>query len=245
MIYILFFVFLYCNADIVLNKLYLSNYSTTLNNELIQTNSNFYYSITNLNLFVLSVYSIYLIKNLIDYNSINKTSNALVLVYIKYTINTFLSDNMTVSQFEFSRNIMWLFATPLMLKMYCDVNTINLQDIKIHYHIIPMAINVFIYPYKNTITYYYLTGISWLLLLFFMKTLYTKRNITFTNVYLFIWSIFMFLNIIDLFQITNGYNINLYYSYADMISKMMTCIIVNDYNEKELTQLNNMDLQSL
>jgi len=245
MIYILFFVFLYCNADIVLNKLYLSNYSTTLNNELIQTNSNFYYSITNLNLFVLSVYSIYLIKNLIDYNSINKTSNALVLVYIKYTMNTFLSDNMTVSQFEFSRNIMWLFATPLMLKMYCDVNTIKLQDIKIHYHIIPVVINVFIYPYKNTITYYYLTGISWLLLLFFMKTLYTKRNITFTNVYLFIWSIFMFLNIIDLFQITNGYNINLYYSYADMISKMMTCIIVNDYNEKELTQLNNMDLQSL
>ena len=245
MIYILFFVFLYCNADIVLNKLYLSNYSTTLNNELIQTNSNFYYSITNLNLFVLSVYSIYLITNLIDYKSINKTSNALALVYIKYTINTLLSDNMTVSQFEFSRNIMWLFATPLMLKMYCDVNTIKLQDIKIHYHIIPVAINVFIYPYKNTITYYYLTGISWLLLLFFMKTLYTKRNITFTNVYLFIWSIFMFLNIIDLFQITNEYNINLYYSYADTISKMMTCIIVNDYNEKELTQLNNMDLQSV
>jgi class 3 adenylate cyclase len=26
---------------------------------------------------------------------------------------------------------------------------------------------------------------------------------------------------------------------------MMTCIIVNDYNEKELTQLNNMDLQSV
>ena len=230
MIYILFYVFLYCNADIVLNKLYLSNYSTTLNNELIQTNSNFYYSITNLNLFVLSVYSMYLIKNVIYYKSINKTSNALALVYIKYTINIFLSDNMTVSQFEFSRNIMWLFATPLMLKMYCDVNTIKLQDINIQYHIIPVAINVFIYPYKNTITYYYLTGISWLLLLFFMKTLYAKRNITFTNVYLFIWSIFMFMNIIDLFQITNGYNINLYYSYADMISKMMTCIIVNDYN---------------
>jgi len=89
MITILFYVFLYCNADIVLNKLYLSNYSTTLNKELIQTNSNFYYSITNLNLFVLTVYSIYLIKNVIEYKSINKTSNALALVYIKYTINTF------------------------------------------------------------------------------------------------------------------------------------------------------------
>jgi class 3 adenylate cyclase len=146
---------------------------------------------------------------------------------------------------EFSRNIMWLFATPLMLQMYCDVNTIKLKDINIQYHIIPVAINVFIYPYKNTITYYYFTWFSWLMLLFFMKTLYSKRNIIFTNVYLFIWLIFMLLNIIDLFQITNIYNINLYYSYADVISKMMTCIIVNDYNEKELTQLNTMDLQSV
>jgi class 3 adenylate cyclase len=30
-----------------------------------------------------------------------------------------------------------------------------------------------------------------------------------------------------------------------MISKMMSCIVVNDYNEKELSQLNNMDLQSV
>jgi class 3 adenylate cyclase len=30
-----------------------------------------------------------------------------------------------------------------------------------------------------------------------------------------------------------------------MTSKMIVCIIVNDYNEKELTQLNNMDLQSV
>jgi class 3 adenylate cyclase len=55
----------------------------------------------------------------------------------------------------------------------------------------------------------------------------------------------MLLNIIDLLQITNVYNINLYYSFADMISKMMACIIVNDYNERQLTQLKNIDLQSV
>jgi class 3 adenylate cyclase len=245
MIYILFYFFLYCNADIVLNKVYLSNYSTILNNELIQANSNFYNSITNLNLFILSVYSIYFIKNVIDYKSINNISNALALIYIKYIINLIFCDNMTVSQFEFSRYIMWLFTTPLMLKMYCEVNTIKLQDINIQYHIIPTVINIYIYPFKNTTIYYYFIIVSWLLLLFFMKTLYAKRNKTFTNVYLFIWSIFMLLNIINLSQITNVYNINLYYSFADMISKMMACIIVNDYNERQLTQLKNMDLQSV
>jgi hypothetical protein len=53
MIYILFYVFLYCNADIILNKLYLSNF--TVNNELIRDNPEFYYSITNVNLFVLAI----------------------------------------------------------------------------------------------------------------------------------------------------------------------------------------------
>jgi len=156
-----------------------------------------------------------------------------------------LNDNMNLCQLECSRNVMWLFATPLMLKMYCDVNNINIQSINIHCHIIPVVINVFIYPYKNTPVYYYFVIFSWILLLFFMKTLYINRNLTFTNIYLFIWSVFICLNTIDMLQLIDIYNINLYYSFADMISKMMTCIIVNDYYEKELSQLNNMDLQSV
>lgn len=243
--FLIFYIFLYCNADIILNKLYLSKFSTITNDELLQYNETFYYSITNQNLFALSVYTIYIIKNVINYNSNNKVSISLAFVYIKYILNSLLSENMTISQYEFSRTIMWLFATPLMLKMYCDVNNLKLQNINIHYHIIPVAINIFIYPYKNTTQFYYFTGISWLLLLFFIKTLYIKRNLTFTNIYLFIWIIFMCLHLIDILQLTNKYNINLYYSYADMLSKMMTSIIINDYNEKELLQINDMDLQSV
>ncbi len=72
MIYLILYVFLYCNADDVLNKLYLSNYSTTLNNELIQNHGNFYYSITNLNLFVLTFYSIYFVTIVVSHKSINR-----------------------------------------------------------------------------------------------------------------------------------------------------------------------------
>jgi class 3 adenylate cyclase len=140
---------------------------------------------------------------------------------------------------------MWLFATPLMLQMYCDVNNINLHTINIQYHIIPVAINVCIYPYKNTVIYYCFISISWLLILFFIKTLYSNKHLLFTNIYLFIWTIFALLNLIDLFEITDRYNVNLYYFFTDMISKMIVCIIVSDYNEKELAQLDNMDLQSV
>ena len=243
--YLILYIFLYCNADSILNKLYLSNYSTITNNELIQYNTTFYYSLVNGNVFVLTIYIFYIIKSIFDYNSINKTSNALAFIYIKFLLNTLLIDNMTLSQYEFSRNVMWLFATPLMLKMYCDVNNMHLQKINIHYHIIPVTINIFNSIHKSGIIHFSLKGISWIFLLLFMKTLYIQRNLKFTNIYLFIWSIFMFINMIDIFQIVDQYKIHIYYSYADTISKMMTSIIVNDYNDTEIMQLKNMDLQSM
>ena len=245
MIYLILYVFLYCNADDILNKLYLSNYSTILNNELIQHNSNFYYSITNLNLFVLTFYSIYFISKFVCHKSINRYSTALALVYIKYTINTLVKVNMTLSQHEFSRNVMWLFATPLMLKMYCDINSIKLRDINIQCHILPITVNIFIYPYRNTIIYFYFTGCSWALILFFMKTLYEKRKLMFTNIYLCIWSIFALLNIIELFQLTDIYTINLYYLFADMISKLTTFVVIDDYIAKDTEEITNIDLQSI
>ena len=92
-------------------------------------------------------------------------------------MNTLFKVNLTLSQYEFSRNIMWLFATPLMLKMYCDINSIKLRDINIHCHVIPVVINVFNYPYENTTIYYYFKGFSWVLILFFMKISYEYSQI--------------------------------------------------------------------
>ena len=245
MIYLILYIFLYCNANDILNKLYLSNYSTILNNEIIQNNSNFYYSILNLNLFVLSIYSSYLIIKILFYKSTNKYSIALILIYIKYILDTILCNNMTLYNYEFNRIIMWLFATPLMLKMYCNINSIKLQDINSHYHIIPTAFNILFYPYKNTVIYYYFIGCSFILILFFMKTLYEKHNLIFTNIYLFIWSMFIFLNIIELLQLTDAYNMNLYYSFADMISKLSISLLIDDCIDKKIRQQNNMDLQSV
>ena len=187
----------------------------------------------------------YIIKNIIHYNKVNNTSISLAFVYVKYTLNILLNSNMTLCQYEFGKNIMWLFTTPLMLKMYCDVNNLKLQSVNVHCHLIPIVINIFICPYKNTRVYYYFTGLSWVLLVVFIRNLVSKRDLLFTNIYLFIWFVFMALNLIDIFQVVDQYTVNLYYSYADIISKLMTSIIVNDFNERELKQMNNMDLQSV
>ena len=245
MVYSLLYIFSYCNIDKILNKIFFNNYKDILANELIQTNNNFYYTISNLNLFVLFIYSFYIIKNLYYYKPVNNIINILGFIYIKYIFSFFLNNNITIYEYETSRNIMWLFTTPLMLKLYCNVNNIKLIDINAHYHIIPVTINIFIYPFKNTLIYYFFICVSWMFLLYFIKTLIEKKSLRFTNIYIFIWFIFMFLNIIELAKITNIYNINLYYSFADTISKMMTCIMMNDYYEEDLRQLNNVDLQSI
>jgi class 3 adenylate cyclase len=211
----------------------------------MQNNSNFYYSATNLNLFVLTFYSIYFISKFVSHKSINRYSTALALVYIKYTMNTLFKVNLTLSQHEFSRNIMWLFATPLMLKMYCDINTIKLRDINIQCHIIPVVINVFIYPNDNKTIFVFLKGSSWALILFFMKTLYEKRNLMFTNIYLCIWSIFALLNTIELFQLTDIYTINSYYLFADVISKLTVCIMIDDCIARDKAEMIDIDLQSV
>jgi class 3 adenylate cyclase len=170
---------------------------------------------------------------------------ALSLIYIKYILDPLLHNNITFYQFEASRSIMWAFATPLMLKMYCDTNNITLNQLNFHYHIIPIIINVFVFPYKNTAVYYLFMCGAWILFSLFIKTLYEKKNLIFTNIYLCIWIMFMSINVIDLLQISNVYYINLYYSYADMIGKLIVSIIVDDYNENKLTQLKNIDLQSV
>jgi hypothetical protein len=67
---LIFYIFLYCNIDNILNKFYLYNYSTIINNELLQYNEQFYYSIINQNSFALFVYTIYIIKNCINYKQL-------------------------------------------------------------------------------------------------------------------------------------------------------------------------------
>ena len=245
MYYLIFYIFLYCNTDDIINKFYLSNYPEIINNELIETNLKFHYAIYNINLFALLVYSIYIIKHTFYYKLNKNYSFALALIYIKYASNILLNNNITLFQYETYRNIMWVFATPIMIKMYCDVNNLNIQTTNIQYHIIPTVINVFIYPYKTTIIYNYVTVFCWLLLSVFMKTLYEKRDLQFTNIFIYIWLLFGSLNIFDNFGIVDKYTINIFYSLADLISKLMTGIIIHDFNEKEITQLNNMDLQSV
>lgn len=246
--FLLFYIFLYSNIDSILNKLYLLNtIPISYQEEWIVENTHFYYFIKRLSIFILSTYSIFIIKTLICRKTINKYSLALALIYIKYLINILFNGRMLFCEYEFSRSIMWVFTSPLMLKMYSDANEMNIAKLNIHYHMIPVTINIFIYPYRNIYPqiYWCFIGVSYISFTFFMKTLYKYKTYLFTNILLLIWTVYMVINIIEIFNITDKYTINILYLCADMIGKMTSNIIINDYNEIEENVKNKMDLQCI
>ena len=248
MIHSLLYIFLYYNAEQLLNTFYFSNYKTNyyiMNNDLIKNNNDYYNSMIHLSIFIFVIYSIILIKQITYYNLINNRPLILAFIYLKYTMNIILNDNMTINEYIISRNIMWCFATPVMLIMYKNVNNISLKEIKIEYNIIPNILNTLGYRYKNTTNYYYVMGISYILLGIFMKHLYNSRKNRFANIFILIWGLFCALHTIELFNIIDKNAIHYYYLCLDMIGKVTISIIINDYNEREVAIKDIVDLQTL
>ena len=65
------------------------------------------------------------------------------------------SNTICIYQYEFRRTIMWLFTTPLILKLYSDMNNLTLININAHYHILSNIVHIIIYPLRKTNYYFY------------------------------------------------------------------------------------------
>ena len=249
MLCLLIYVFLYCNVDILIRNVdvfvCISYPYHQINNELIQSNHAFFFAVKHINLFALAIYVIYIIQHIVYYKTKNNTTMALAFVYIKYLMVILTSNSMTLEQYEFNRVLMWLFSTPLMLKMYCDVNGVDIYTIGIPYHLVPTLGNVILYPYKNTVFYQYISLGSFISVAYFIKRLHEYKKHLFTNIYLFVWYLFTLIVFAEFFQLTDKYNLYLYYLVADLVSKITINIIISDYEEKEHVLYNGMDLQSI
>ena len=62
----------------------------------------------------------------------DRYSIGLMCIYLKHIFDIIIYKNMLIIEYEISRSVMWVFTTPLMLKMYCKANDITLQNINIH-----------------------------------------------------------------------------------------------------------------
>uniref|UniRef100_A0A6C0LQC1 Guanylate cyclase domain-containing protein n=1 Tax=viral metagenome TaxID=1070528 RepID=A0A6C0LQC1_9ZZZZ len=243
--YLFIYLFIYSNIDTIINKYYLPHFHIDFHTEVISTNETFYFSITKYSEVMFFIYASFILSQYLYCKSTNIYSLATAFIFLKYLSSSILNSDIKLYEYEFSRNVMWLFTTPLLLKMYCDTNYMKLTDINIQYHMVPITINVFSYPFKYTNIYYVSLLISYIFYGLFIRTLYMKRDVAFTNIYILIWILFAGVNCMDLFELRNIYDINLFYVCIDVLGKMLTNILINDYNEKEQHIKDNMDLQSI
>jgi class 3 adenylate cyclase len=184
-------------------------------------------------------YALFFSKN------INKTSIGLSSIYIKYLLDIVIHPNMNLLEYEMNRNVMWVFTTPLMLKLYCETNDLSLWDINIHYHMVSITPFVFLVPFKNDMYHYVYTGLLYIPGAVFMKSLYQYKHLPFTNMFLFIWTIFMFINLLDMTNLCDKIYIHSFYNLADTLCKFICNVVISQYNEQEVYQRENMDLQSV
>ncbi len=249
MLFIFCYLFIYYNIDSILNKFYLLKFDVNffdINNIIIKDNKEFYYTLTTINSFILSIYAFYIFYYLFLSKTENIYSLTLAFIYSKYSLNVFLSDNITLLEYEYSRAIMWVFTTPLMLKLYCNTNKLQLQDINFLYHYIPCFSYIIVFPFKNNLKIYYTYfGLSYILIFLFMKKLISLKNLKFTQIFICIWGMFIVLHILELTKIMDIYKLNILYLTADMIGKVVTNYVIHDNIEQKYIIKNNIDLQCI
>jgi class 3 adenylate cyclase len=176
----------------------------------------------------------------------NYTLYSLSFIYMKYVMDSLLDHNtIGIHQYEFKRTIMWLFTTPLILKLYCDMNNLMLVEVNAKYHIASNLIYIVLYPFRTTHYNSYIILSLSLSESYFIYKLFDFKYQRYTKFIVFIWSLFTFMNIIELTNLFSIHNIQICYLLSDMIAKLTTILIVNDYEEQTYHIKSNVDLQSI
>ena len=249
MLFYVCYLFLYCNIDELLNRFYLSNFDITSFDTYhidIQHNKQFYYSLTTINQFILSIYAFYIFYYLFVSKMKNMNSLILAFIYFKYTLTIFLNDKINLFDYEYSRAVMWVFATPLMLKMYCETNNLKLNDIRFYNHYVPCVLNVIIYPFKNNLVIYYTyTGLSLVPIYAFMAKLISFQQEKFTKIFYCIWFMFILLHLVEITGLMSKYDTNILFLTADMIGKVTTNFVIHDDKEHSYNIRHFTDLQCI
>jgi len=238
-----FYVVIYYNIDKLFQNIYLPIYETSLIS--LSNEPNLYFLLTTTSWFMMILYLYTLIIRIFINKIYDKYCICLMSIYLKYIIDILATPQMTVIQYETSRTLMWIFSTPLMLKMYCDLNNIPYKNIKIHYHLLSIIPHVFVIPFKSHWIYWTTSAVCSIPLWFFLKNLNTYQTMPFTNTFILIWVIFISIHILEMTQLVSSQQINAFYNISDTVCKFICNIMIFSRIEEQLLINQNIDLQSV
>jgi len=239
--YTLFYVLLYFQINTVLKPFVYDNYEC-FQGESIQ----FYPVIQSANIFILSIFSVYTLYLI----TLSRTKNiyvlALSIIYIKYVMDSILYNNtISIYQYEFRQSLMWGFTTPLILKLYADMNHITMIDIHSYIHIASNIIHIFMYPFRKTGYNGFIICALTVMETCFIYRLCAFNAMKYTKYIICIWCMFSFITGIEILHIFNVHDIQICFLLSDMIAKLTVLFIVNDHEEQMEYVKDNMDLQAI
>lgn len=206
----------------------------------------FYPVIQTANIFILSVFSLFTVHLLFFSNIKNYTIYSLSFIYIKYVTDTIINSNaISIYQYEFRRTLMWLFTTPLILKLYCDMNNLTFKEINATYHIGSNMIHIILYPLRKTQYNSYIIFALSVSEGWFIYKLLDFKHEKYTKFIIYVWFLFSFITFIESLNIFDVHDVQICYLLSDMIAKLTIMLIVNDYEEQLYHIKSNVDLQSV
>ena len=196
------------------------------------------------------IFIVFMFSTFLFYTAfLSKVSNpslySLVVIYLKYIMDMSIHhSSLSLYQYEIHRLLMWLFTTPLILKIYSEINQLSLLDIGSQYHIGANIIYVLCLYVRNYIPppifFFLVAGESYFMfcLLYFQERVYTKFI-------LFIWLLFSILNVMEYTQIFDYEQLHLCYLIGDTIAKWSVALIVYDHEERIYYLKTYVDLQGI
>ena len=239
--YLFSFVLFYYQLDNILKPLLYDKYELFQQDPII-----FYPIIQSANYFIFYVFTLFTFHLIFISKIKNYTIYALSFIYIKYVMDTILTNNaISIYQYEFRRTLMWLFTTPLILKMYCDMNHLTLTQISAQYHIGSNVVHILLFPFRKTdYNSWIIIGLSIFEAIFIYK-LFNFQHQKYTMLIIYIWCLFSFIAFIDVLNVFSIHDIQICYLLSDMIAKMSIILITNDNDEQLYFIKSNIDLQSI
>lgn len=237
---ILLYTILYYNIDAILKHSYRPLYDNLT--ETISSDRELYFLLCLTSYFMATVYTSVIIHRVFITHIFDSSCICILTMYLKYVIDILIYPNMLLVEYEFSRGIMWLFTTPLMLKIFCDIN--NIPYLNMRYHVISLIPHILVIPFKGHWIYWGTSVLSIIPTGFFLTTLYSYRNMPFTNTFMFIWGLFISIHILEFTNLVEPRYIHAYYNLADTMCKFICNTLVFSHIEENKVLQSEMDLQS-
>ena len=232
---------------IISNTFFINIYLPYFKTESILINTTPYYdSIIIINKISLTIYTLFILNYILFSKQKNLCSLLLGITYTTYVINNLSNSDYTLIEYQISRGLMWCFTTPIMINMYSNINqSSELSDNKLLYlNTIPMVINVFIAPFRNTLIYdiFFICGI--VPIGGFIYEIHYLHITKMKTIVKFLWLMFSIIGSCEYLKIISIYEANFIFLITDLLAKVMMNFVSYSLIEEKFENTHTIDLQS-